>query len=75
MRWRKFLETPVSGTDSYVAVTVHDDGTWINLKIADCDRRINLGFDRVPKKRKAMIHKINTLQIALDKVRDALGPE
>ena len=71
--WRKFLEPPKNDVDSYVKVTSSD--TYVNLKIADCNRTISLGFDPSPKKSKDMKAKIDTLQLALDKVRIALGVE
>ena len=71
--WRKFLEPPKNDVDSYVKVMVGDN--YVTLKVADCNRAIALGFDLAPKKLKDMKAKVDALQLALDKVRAALGVE
>lgn len=45
--WKRFLEKGSSETDSYVRVTVqrNERGSDVLLKIADCDRRVELNFD------------------------------
>lgn len=71
MRWRTFLEPAGNDVDSYVAVKVND---WeIELKIADCDRRIKLYFQpESERNRKTMLKKVAKLRTALDAVEAAV---
>lgn len=68
MRWRKFLETPASGTDSYVAVSTDHNERWpdATLKVADCDRTITLWFNLDKKRIKAARRKVDRLREAID---------
>jgi len=65
-RWRRFLDAPATGSDSYVVVT----GT--QLKIADCDRRVYLSFDYGRwddrKTKAASLRKLSVLREALDRM-------
>ena len=77
MRWRKFLQPATDQVDSYVAVHIprSNQDMSIELKINDCTRTVSLWLTTNPYKRKAMVKKLDTLQLALDKVRAAVGPE
>jgi hypothetical protein len=70
VHYRAFLEPPSRAVDSYVHVDISSEGDWINLKIADCSRSVNLGFD--PEKTTAMLNKIAKLRKALDLVENAV---
>lgn len=69
MRWRRFLEPATNNVDSYIAVHI-DRNTWIDLKIADCNRSIVLGFGlESPTKIKTAQAKLDTLRAGLDKIQ------
>lgn len=68
--YRAFLEPPARSVDSYVHLDISPEGDWINLKIADCNRSVNLGFD--PSYPKIALPKIAKLRKALDMVEDAI---
>lgn len=65
-RWRTWLEPRARDeVDSYAAVTKY---TWggVELKIADCDRRVTLSF--YPNRLDYSREKLNRLRSALDMV-------
>lgn len=74
--WRTFLE-PTGHADSFVAVAIDAPTHWdyrsVNMTIADCNRRIDLGFRLNDKGgRQIALKKVERLQHALDMVREAI---
>ena len=67
--YRAFLEPSSRSVDSYVHVDLAD--SWINLKIADCTRSVNLGFN-TGRGRKTALAKVAKLEKALALVRTEL---
>lgn len=71
MTWRKFLETPASGVDSYVVVRHDDDSKYpdATFKLSDCDRIVVLYFGLNGKRavRRAR-RKLNGLREAVDRL-------
>ena len=71
IRWRTFLEPARNDVDSYVAVSVDDN--FIDLKVADCDRRVHLYFyPGTAKERRTARAKLARLREALDRVEQAI---
>lgn len=66
---RIFLESP-KHSDSYVRVDIDDDTGDVNLKLADCDRRIWWYFGKPGNKR--AIRKIKVVKAIIDEVHDHL---
>ena len=79
---RQFLEPEDSGTDSYVQVVVGEDQEGANLIVADCGRRVDLGFNvwqhrsmtraEFTKLKNVKKRKLEKLRQALDEVEVAL---
>jgi hypothetical protein len=68
--YRTFLEPPATEVDSYVRVTNYKYGE-VELKVADCDRRITLAF----RKTKAGLRKLAKMERALAEVRAIIETE
>ena len=66
---RVFLE-PVTESDSYVRVIVDEDSGYLDLKLADCDRRICWTFGKPGDKR--AIRKIKAVKKIIDEVHEYL---
>lgn len=66
---RVFLE-PLTESDSYVRVIVDQDNGSVDLKLADCDRRIWWYFGK-PGDKKA-IRKIKVVKAIIDEVYEYL---
>jgi hypothetical protein len=62
---RVFLE-PLKDSDSYVRVYIDDDNGHLELKLADCDRRIWWSFGKPGDKR--AIRKIKVVKALIDEV-------
>lgn len=69
-RSRAWLE-PRSGAevDSYIVVTKHDWG-HVELKISDCNRRVEIGF--YPQRLKYSLKKLDRMRAMLDKAEEFL---
>jgi len=71
-RWRVFLEPANNEVDSYVAV--NDQGSYAELKLADCTSTIELTFyTRSAKQRRTAHIKLARLQQALDLIADVIA--
>lgn len=73
MRYRTFLESASSGTDSYLALQI--SRSYISLKITDCDSRpITLYFepDSGQRSLRQARGKVDKLRKALDLIDNAL---
>lgn len=66
---RVFLEPPTV-SDSYIRIDVDEDTGDINLKLADCDRRIWWYFGKPGNKR--AIRKIKAVKAIIDEVHEHL---
>lgn len=66
---RSFLE-PLKQSDSYVRVIVDEDSGYLELKLADCDRRIWWYFGKPGDKR--AIRKIKAVKKIIDEVYEYL---
>src|SRR5690242_10330536 len=66
---RVFLESHKL-SDSYVRVAVDDDTGFLEMKLADCDRRIWWSFGKPGDKR--AIRKINAVKALIDEVHEHL---
>lgn len=69
MRWKKWLDAPKAGTDSYVVV----NGT--SLKIADCNRTISLEFEHgryAGRTQAGALRKLKVLRAALDVLEEEI---
>jgi hypothetical protein len=66
---RVFLE-PIKESDSYVRVIVDEDSGYLELKLADCDRRIWWTFGKPGDKR--AIRKIKAVKKIIDEVHEYL---
>ena len=66
---RAFLE-PLKESDSYVRVIVDEDSGYLELKLADCDRRIWWNFGKPGDKR--AIRKIKAVKKIVDEVYEYL---
>lgn len=66
---RVFLES-LKESDSYVRVCVDDDTGYLEMKLADCDRRIWWSFGKPGDKR--AVRKINVVKALIDEVHGHL---
>jgi hypothetical protein len=66
---REFLE-PLKDSDSYYRIIVDPDTGDVDLKLADCDRRIWYYFGKPGNKR--AVAKIKKLKAAIDAIHDHL---
>jgi hypothetical protein len=67
---RVFLE-PIKHSDSYVRVAIDVDTGGVDLKLADCDRRIWWYFGKPGDKR--AIRKIKAVKKIIDEVHEYLN--
>jgi hypothetical protein len=66
---RVFLE-PIKHSDSYVRVVIDEDTGGVDLKLADCDRRIWWYFGKPGDKR--AVKKIKVVKAIIDEVYEYL---
>ena len=66
-RHREFLEPARNDVDSYVAVAYYKDESWpsMELKVADCNRNVNLHFGLSKNKIKTSRRKLEKLKKAI----------
>lgn len=72
--YRRFLESANSGVDSYITIRHDPDVKWpdLNLKIADCNRRVNLWFGLTKKDLRRSRRKLNAIKAMVARVEQII---